>query len=202
MKRICFYLIISLTFFSCKKENTEPSTSESHITSINGKIDNWTLGSDYKIKICQYLMPSSTYTALDSSSIDSNGNFDITLSSVPTLGAMNFGDSVQISDNTAKISSGYLYLKVFSKSNQIIGSVNYGKFTDINSGRYPGDVGVGYYYVDKNIQIINSKKNLVINLSFSKGWNKCVQKYITLTKTELTVDFSETNLSGANWFFH
>ena len=200
MKRICYYLFISLTFFSCKKESNEPSTYESHITSINGKIDNWTLGSNYKIKICQY--SSDNYIALDSSSIDNNGNFDIILSSIPTLGTVSFGDSIKISDNTSKISTGYLWLKVFSNSNQIIGSINYGKFTNINSGRYPGDLGIGYYYVDRNVQIINSKENLIINLSFGKGWNKCVQKYITSTKTELTVDFSETNLDGAHWFFH
>ena len=201
MKGFWICLFISIILFYCNKEKSEPSY-ESHITSINGKIDNWTYGSDFKIKICQYSMSSDTYSALDSSAIDSNGNFNIILSSIPALEPINFGDSVQISDNSAKISSGYLWLKVFSKNNQIFGSVNYGKFADISSGRYPGDLGVGYYYVNKNVRVINSKKNSLINLSFGAGWNKCVLKYVTLTKTELTVDFSESNLTGAHWFFH
>lgn len=202
MKKTCLYLFILAIFFSCKKESDEPAISESHITSISGKIDNWTLGADYKIKICQFTMPSNVYTVLDSSGIDSNGNFNITLNSVPATGAMDFGDSVQISDNSAKISTGFLWLKVFSKNNQIVGSVNYGKFTDINSGRYAGDVGIGYYYVDKDVKIVNSKKNTIINLSFSKGWNKLVQKYVTTSKTEFSIDFSETNLKDAHWIFH
>ena len=222
MKKICFYVLISLGIISCTKDNGT-SSGGSSITSISGKIDSWTSGSDKILKAGFYYTPSDSYydefIPLDSSSIDINGNFNLTSLSAPTakylmsldsmLSSSSSSTDFKASNHLTKTLMNDLHFEVFSKvSGETVGSIQklYEATSDSTSA---GDFHIGYVYVDRDVSVTGTRTESdgsytytsTANLSLKAGWNKIVNKVISKSYTKETETISGNEPAGAKWIF-
>jgi hypothetical protein len=217
MKKICFYLFISLVIFSCKKENNDTGSS---ITSISGKIDNWPYGSDKILKAGFSAGGSNVlenFVTIDSCSIDDNGNFNLSSLAVPSAiylvsldslwnGSDNYNSNFNISNHVTKILQYELSFFIFSKeSSRFINSI-YKSYHNRSDSSYAAYYYINFYYVNRNVSITGSRSisystDTVIrnaNLSLKAGWNKIVTKEVSSSHTT-TIDFSGNEPAEAIW---
>jgi hypothetical protein len=192
-----FILITVIIFLlSCNKEDNQNIPSDI-ITSLSGKIDNWTLGTDKTIKF------GSKYSSiiLGTSSIDTFGNFNIPSLNFPDDKSLTSIDStfaykgISISNHNAKIYYG-LILVYNSIHADNIGFVLRGNY-DLSKTPYKkGDYKSLYYFVNENVIIkgnssitvfgIENKANF--NLNLEKGWNRVINRITSINSKSSSVD--------------
>jgi hypothetical protein len=192
MKKIII-LIQVLFLLSCHKEDIQDLQPDI-ITSLIGKIDNWSMGSD---KIIKFGDEYST-KIFDSSSIDTNGFFNIKYLTVPDDKYLSSIDSsfsykgINISNHKARVYFGLIM--VYSPiHNNKIGFVYKGNY-DISKTPYKiGDYKFLYYYVNENVTLKGNSTITVLgdviqvnfNLNFVKGWNRLLNRIIS-TNSKVT----------------
>jgi hypothetical protein len=94
-------LLMFIILISCKKDE---SVTYEIINSFSGKIENWNLGSDYKIIFRNNLI-------IDSTSIDSIGNFNLSKLSIPTnLVLIDSTSTLKVSNKNIKSTSASLFI--------------------------------------------------------------------------------------------
>jgi len=177
----------------CKKDDNNPvgpvATQDPSITTISGKINNWTLGKGYKLELGW--RPNVYATT----SIDSLGNFSFApLGIVPSSGLdATFLQGVSRSDPSS-ITSGYYFLLVYAPNSQsydyAVGQIQF-ENTQFEEA---------YLYANKPTTFngkYSEEGGIVVNCSFSikTGWNR-----ITITNTSNS-SYSITNsaITGGVW---
>jgi hypothetical protein len=222
MKKIFFYVLFSLVIFSCKKDNNGTSAGTS-VTSISGKIDIWTLGSNKILKVGFYNETSNysnEFISVDSSSIDNNGNFNLTSLANPSSIYLVPIDSAlyrsntknrtfNISNKSAKALRSDLNFRIYSnESGEPIGYL-YKEYRASSDSNTAGDFYVGYNYVDRDVSITGSRlesednytATVKANLILKAGWNKTVNKVVSRSETSSTQEISINEPAGAKWIY-
>jgi hypothetical protein len=222
MKQFFYYLLISLAIFSCKKDDNSGSGGSS-ITSISGKIDNWTLGSDKALKAGFNIRNSNfeLFVLIDTCSIDDNGNFKFTSLANPSdnylipIDSALYGSSAKnktynISNKAAKALNGDLNFRIYSEETGEFVGYLYKEYTASSDSRSAGDFHVGYNYVDRDVSITGSRlesddaytATVKANLSLKAGWNKIVNKIVSRSETSSVQEISGNEPAGAKWILN
>jgi hypothetical protein len=220
MRKIWFYLLIFLVIFSCKKENDGTSNGSS-ITSISGKIENWTLGSEKFLLAGFYDSKSNmleNLITIDTSSIDNNGNFNLTSLAIPsdiylisldsfTFGSGDYKTNFNFSNHVTKILTHDLSFYIFSKDSNLPIDYIYKSYNADSDATSARNFFIRYFYVDRQVSITGSNSqyysNFIyttnVNLSLKAGWNKIVYKDVMRSQTSFTEDVSVKEPAGAIW---
>ena len=203
-------LLFSVLFiYACKKEVNRDY-------SIQGKMENWTLAGNKVMKLCYFndtmQMTSPPFTSFGVSSIDTNGSFNLTSFAIPSnnlripLDSI-FGTTIVLSDPSAKATRAILL--VFSgNSDYPSGSAVYGNVTNyITSGSYYEC----YIFVDKSVSItgtgirtygdgmIMDTENYSCNLNLKQGWNKYIQKVVSVGLYTEFFEISNDQFPDTKW---
>jgi len=205
MKNILTFCLLIL-LFSCKKSETLTTTFEG-ITSISGKIENWTLGSDKTIVF-------GLYENDGSSSIDTNGNFHISNLTIPnrliSIDSSVIGKLFKVSNHNIKTATAILSVYNSTDLINVIGHVHAGN-RDISTSDYAdGDYKVYYIYVNDDVSINGSSSisamgnSSAINSSLylKKGWNVYLYKIVSASSKSGRVDCVTDSIpSSAKWYY-
>jgi hypothetical protein len=210
MKILLKLFVLSISFYclltACKKDDNKTNTN-GLVTSISGKIENWTLGSDKEIKICVF--SNSTYISFGSSAVDINGNFNISSLSAPTSDLLISVDSkfdgFTISNHSAMIIDKKVKFKIFgSDLNNPVREVSKAK-QSVQYTETTGDFYVSFIYTNQDVNISGAysetgtiiSQNGTYNLTLKTGWNKVVNKLVNQTNN--TYEISNIEPDGASW---
>lgn len=219
MKNLLITLIaaLSIIYLGCE-ETTEPEDdngSSTHITKVEGKISNWTLGAGKEIKLG--METDSAFVFFGSSTVGSDGSFSITLQApasnlLQPIGAGGATCTGTVTANPTDLIGfgGQEALQVYSGTNYL-GNVFYGK-TANDTLSTVGDVNSVLSYLNKDgsfsgsltcADTYGSWKMIFDNLTGKQGWNRY---FLSLTvkgsaTTTTTFNMSKTEPSGCKWIF-
>jgi hypothetical protein len=215
MKKIlCLFLLVSLFFCGCKKNDSNPVITDPPkslvVQNITGQLSKWIYGKSY----------TADFNGFASSQIDENGSFNITNLTSPSedklSNIVSYFDSAatkpSISDQSAKYCI-VPYLSITKVKNP--GKV-YGIIQNVNASSSKDNYSVNYIYFDRAVTLNGTatfsfahdswtltKKEIYNQVSFEKGWNKFVVKngaYDNKTNT-ITCEILREEPSAGIWAY-
>lgn len=209
-----------LQFLGCNEEDVITNPSSDIITSLNGKIENWSQSASKVLKLGK---PGNlTFLEFGNSLIDTNGSFNLNtiipseLLISPIIAWFNIDSSMNVQIENSQTKGIYSYLNIFSDSvTEPIGQVKFSNDAE-NNGK--GYFSVSYFYSEGDFQIIgsittehnsanfNGTQDTYYNIHFKKGWNKLVYKVLEEIKSENIITYYKdewSNEVSANgkWYY-
>lgn len=183
---IIIFLPIIFLLTSCEDESN-PIGTNSSMSKITGKIDNWTGGTGKTIRAVHGDPGTSNYPWCGFSPISEDGSFSITMGTPPdSMLDVLFSSpppGVNVSDPTAK-GGGKIEEFVISPS----GWAYRGSSTTYTF----------FSYCDKNVNVTGSSSGITYDLHFVKGWNKYA---IPISDTSSSI-ISSTEPADTKWIYH
>ncbi len=209
--KLLVVMLFVVFVFGCSDDESNPVGPEtsSTITSLQGKINNWILGSSKLIK----------FNVFGSSSVDETGNFTIANLSVPYEDQMKnilnyysgFTQQPVLSDENVKyFIVPYLSIVNASEPGRSIGSVQ--KVGTNNPNLTVGDYFTNYFYLDKPIVIDGvsaysiggvNYKEVYNNVTLVKGWNRFVNIVYAIDATTNTITYEIATIEPTEglWYY-
>lgn len=183
-KLFCLFLVPIVLFFGgCGDDEKSPSAPEDQsFTSIEGKIEGWTVTPNTSLTFSVSSAPFGMYE------IGTDGKFKVDLPVPASSFLNNFAETydysgITVSDTTVNYTTGAI--RVLSGANMTSYIVQSDKkITNVFSITGVGSYVVQYWYFDKDITITGSYSMLSIplttkntyDLKCAKGWNKIVKR--------------------------
>jgi len=180
-----------LLISSCKKDDSNPAgnnteTQDPSITSISGKIKNWTLGSGYKLEL------GWRPDVYSSATIGSDGSFTLTtLTTVPSNELISSFPGATSSNPTTK-TTGYYFLLVFTPDSQS---------NDLATGRIMyqnSNSAEAYIFSNQSTTFtgnyIEGTTPLNCDFTLKPGWNR-----ITFSKSNT---ITNSVVAGGEWIYY
>lgn len=180
---ILMLALFSLITLSCE-DDSNPTGSNSSMSKISGKLDNWTGGTGKTIRAVHGDPGTSNYSWCGSSPIAEDGSFSIPMGTPPDsmMGVLwsSPPPGVNVSDPTAK-GGGKIEEFVISPTG--------------HAWRESSTTYTFFSYWDKNVNITGFSSGYIFDLHFVKGWNK-----YTIPK-DVPGSISSTEPSDTKWIY-
>jgi hypothetical protein len=212
MKKLYFIIIgISLVFMNCSRESAVLEKEASILNSLRGEIktyDHFSIPPNSYINLGSLV--GSTFVVYGTSSIDANGNFNVTSFKTPdekelTLVSSRFVD-FKISNPSAKIVQCGLYIPEGNNKTaiSIIKAVVTSE-VDYTKGDY---MLSGLIYSDQNVRITGEKRGtskdnkttFKFNLELKAGWNAFGFNILDITDAGPVMEVTAIYPEGGIWF--
>ncbi len=221
MNKIKYLLLFSLLFFvACEDDSTNTGDNLQGITSISGKLENWTYGTGKTIKLGTYLGQNNFYVT-GSGDIAADGSFSIALLT-PSAEWLN-----NLVDSTAHFTSTTAGVKVYGQGGAMLfdGQNIFGFAIYINRDftsdtfwiPQVGDKVMQPTYFTAATTINGSETSqedwdpnhrdttyvtrVVENKAVAAGWNKIYGSITSKTVNTYTINMSTAEPTGMKWYF-
>ena len=186
-----FLIWILLCIASCKRQEITDPPEQTAITSLSGRIVNWSLGDSMNLRAYCGVNPP---VVLGSSRVTGAGWFSVALPFPPAQTLGGFGnDNITLSNRSAKFTGFTSLIPIYPNGSVFIGRVdNLSRPPVYYSGDsiHVGDFWTYFEYADRDIEATGVTTTISLtttvvtyyNLTFKRGWNRIVSKTVSIDR--------------------
>ena len=205
-----FLIWILLCIASCKRQEITGPPEQTAITSLGGRVVNWSLGDSMNLRAYCGVNPP---VVLGPSRVTGDGRFSVALPFPPAQTLGGFGnDNMNLSDHAAKFTGFTALIPVYPNGTVFIGRVdNLSRPLVYYAGDsvHIGDFWTYFEYADRDVEATGVTTTIsptttvatYYNLTFNRGWNRIVSKAVSIDRQGvISEQRTVQNASEGDWY--